>query len=94
MVKALKIVSAETSRIAELRELLTNLLGDSFHLEANNDGTSADGVLTLVLRDTFTHIQLVILELKCELGEGSCDMVTKAGLSMWQCWIQNEVCVH
>lgn len=94
MVKASKIVSAETSRVEELRRLPTDLLGDSVHLEANNDGTSADGVLTLVLRDTRTRIQLVILELKREWGEGGCDVVNQAGLSMRQRWIQNEVCFH
>jgi hypothetical protein len=92
MVKASKIVS-ETTRVEELRRLLTELLGDSVHLEANNDGTSADGVLTLVLRDTRTRIQLVILELKREWGEGGCDAVNQAGLSMRQRWIQNEVLV-
>ena len=93
-VKVSKIVSAETSRVKELRRLLTELLGKSVHLEANNDGTSADGVLTLVLRNTRTRIQLVILELKHEWDEGGCDVVNQAGLSMWQHWIQNKVCVH
>jgi hypothetical protein len=55
MVKASKIVSVEASWVKELRRLLTDLLGDSVHLEANNDGTSADGVLTLVLQDTRTR---------------------------------------
>ncbi|KIM45752.1 hypothetical protein M413DRAFT_442362 [Hebeloma cylindrosporum] len=70
---------------AGLRKRLRNILQADVHEEPNSDGTMADGVVILQLRDA--HIASLILEWKRELGEGDCDPSLQVGLSMKRSWI-------
>ena len=72
-----------------LRMRLRRILQAEVHVEPNDDGTKADGVITLQIGDG--RIMYLILELKRELGEGGCDPTTQAGLSMKRSWIEPSV---
>lgn len=68
---------------------LRHILQDNVHMEPNSDATSADGVITLQVGDA--RIAFLILELKRELSEASCDPSFQAGLSMKRSWINPSV---
>jgi hypothetical protein len=72
-----------------LRKRLRRILQAEVHVEPNDDGTEADGVITLQIGDD--RIKFLILELKREVGEGGCDPTTQAGLSMKRSWIEPSV---
>ena len=96
-VQELMYFASEVGRMEEgqhglnegLRKRLRRILQAGVHVEPNNDGTKADGVITLQIGDE--RIVFLILELKRELGEGGCDPTTQAGLSLKRSWIEHTV---
>lgn len=86
----LSIISAsELKRNAEIRTKLTEILGLDIHEEPNIDKSSADGVYMFIVNKL--HLPLLIMELKRELGDSTCDPSTQAGLTMRRSWIQDDV---
>jgi len=65
------------------------MLGVSLSMEGNVDGTSPDGVYSIVLE--YNRIPILILEFKREYGEGGSDASTQGGLSMKRSWVQKNV---
>ncbi|PFH48717.1 hypothetical protein AMATHDRAFT_5521 [Amanita thiersii Skay4041] len=88
MAEALMIHTQESERVADFKLTLKKILERSVRQEANTNNRMADGVCSIEIN----HISVPILtiELKRELGEGSCDPSTQVGFSARQSWIEKH----
>ncbi|KAH9011178.1 hypothetical protein EDB83DRAFT_372957 [Lactarius deliciosus] len=72
----------------KLLKFLRLILNADVREEQLPDESRPDGIITLQIRNT--RIALFFLELKRELGEGSCDPSTQVSLSMRRSWIHKS----
>ncbi|GJJ08153.1 hypothetical protein Clacol_002361 [Clathrus columnatus] len=79
----------ETSRNKQILNRLYDILNVDILSEQNLDRTTPDGIIRV--RVGKERVPILIVELKKELGSGTCDPSIQAGLSMKRTWTLDDV---
>lgn len=79
----------ESVRNAVINQHLSSILRLNMQASQNADRTMPDGVISVVVGGV--RVPLLIAEFKRMLGEGHCDPMVQASLSMQRRWKMNDV---
>jgi hypothetical protein len=89
MAQSATLYGSESNRKDHLKRRLEKVLGRTIDIAENRDGSCADFGVTCTI--DLHKAYLVVGEEKKELGDGSSDPSTQAGLSYWHIFRQNDV---